>query len=111
MADDNLTRRNFLRNVAIALPVGSVIFQGEALAEDLPKLDEADPTAKALLYVHDAAKVDKSSPQAARYEAGQTCANCSQIQGDASAEWRPCGIFPGKLVNDNGWCSVWAAKP
>ena len=28
--------------------------------------------------------------------------------GDA---WRPCQIFPGKLVNAKGWCSVWAPKP
>jgi hypothetical protein len=31
-----------------------------------------------------------------------------QIKGDAKAEWRPCNIFPGKLVNNNGWCAAWA---
>ena len=111
MADENLTRRKFLQNIAVAVPVGSAILHGTAAAEDLPKLDEADPTAKALVYVHDATSVDASNPLAARYEAGQTCANCSQIQGDAGAAWRPCGIFPGKLVANDGWCSVWAAMP
>jgi len=111
MADENLTRRNFLRNLAVALPVGSVILNGNAAAEELPQLDEADPTAQALVYVHDAANVDTSNPLAARYEVGQTCANCAQIQGDAGAAWRPCGIFPGKVVANDGWCSVWAPMP
>ncbi|WP_187345556.1 high-potential iron-sulfur protein, partial [Photobacterium damselae] len=26
-------------------------------------------------------------------------------------EWRPCAIFPDKLVNANGWCSAYAPKP
>jgi hypothetical protein len=111
MRDENLTRRTFLRSLAVALPAGAVILQSEAKAEDLPKLDVNDPTAKALVYVEDAAKVDPSNPLAARFEAGQDCANCAQIQGEDGAEWRPCGIFPGKLVAAKGWCSVWVAKP
>ena len=110
MADKNLTRRNFLQTLAVALPAGTVALHGRALAEDLPRIDEADPAAKALVYVHDVANVDTSNPLAARFEAGQDCANCAQIQGEDGAEWRPCGIFPGKLVNANGWCSVWAPK-
>ncbi|MBT8100786.1 MAG: high-potential iron-sulfur protein, partial [Gammaproteobacteria bacterium] len=43
--------------------------------------------------------------------AEQTCANCALIQGNDGDEWRPCQIFPGKVVNANGWCSVWAPKP
>ena len=111
MRDENLTRRKFLRNLAIAVPAGTVILQSELQAEDLPQLDEADPAAKALLYVHDVADVDTANPLAARFEAGQDCANCAQIQGEDGATWRPCGIFPGKLVNAKGWCSVWAPKP
>jgi len=38
------------------------------------------------------------------------CSNCALIQGNDGDEWRPCQIFPGKLVNANGWCSVWAPK-
>ena len=51
---------------------------------------------KALLYVESVADLDKSNPQAARYEEGQTCANCIQIQGE-EADFMPCGIFPGKV--------------
>ena len=76
---------------------------------DLPKLDTADPTAVALLYVEDAANVDTSNPLAARFEAGQDCANCAQIQSE-EGDWRPCGIFPGKAVAAAGWCSVWVGK-
>jgi hypothetical protein len=111
MHDDSISRRKFLKTLAVAVPAGSVLLQGEARAEDMPKLEESDPAAKALLYVSDAANVDKSNPMAARFEPGQNCANCAQIQGEPGAEWRPCGIFPGKLVSANGWCSVWAPKP
>jgi hypothetical protein len=111
MRDENFTRRTFLQTLAAAVPAGAVLLNSNAQAADLPKIDLEDPTAKALVYVHDAAKVDTANPLAGRYEAGQTCQNCVQIQGDEAADWRPCGIFPGKLVASAGWCSVWAAKP
>lgn len=110
MHDENVSRRKFIQTLAVALPAGAALLNQEVQAEDLPKLEESDPVAKALVYVHDAADVDTSNPLAARFEAGQDCSNCAQIQGDEGAEWRPCGIFPGKLVNNKGWCSVWVAK-
>ena len=111
MADENLTRRTFLQTLAVALPAGAAMLHKEGHAEDLPQLDPADPAAAALLYVHDVADVDTANPLAARFEAGQDCTNCAQIQGEDGAEWRPCGIFPGKLVAAKGWCSVWVPKP
>ncbi len=110
MSDKHLSRRSFLQSIAVALPAGAAVFPNRALASDLPKLDPEDTTAKALIYVHDAADVDTSNPAAARFEPGQNCANCALIQGEEGAEWRPCGIFPGKAVNAKGWCSVWAPK-
>jgi len=110
MSDKNFSRRTFIQSLAVALPAGAVVLQNEALAADMPKLDPNDPTAKALVYVPNAADVDTSNPLAARYEPGQVCANCAQIQGDEGAAWRPCGIFPGKLVSADGWCSVWVGK-
>ncbi len=111
MRDGNLTRRIFLQTLAAAVPAGAVMLHSEGRAQDLVRLDVDDPTAKALLYVEDAADVDTSNPMAARYESGQDCANCAQIQGEAGAEWRPCGIFPGKLVAAKGWCTVWVPMP
>jgi hypothetical protein len=40
----------------------------------------------------------------------QNCANCALAQGEDQGGWLQCQIFPGKLVNANGWCSVWAPK-
>ena len=111
MADKNISRRSFIQTLAVALPAGAVVLQNDALAAELPHLDPNDPVAKNFAYVHDAADVDTSNPAAARFEAGQDCANCAQIQGEEGAEWRPCAIFPGKVVSAKGWCSVWVAKP
>lgn len=103
MTDTSMTRRAFV-GTAAALPVAG-LFAGTAAAQaKLPKLEESDPVAKALMYVHDA-KLSK----APNYKAGQTCANCIQVQG--SGDWRPCNAFPGKLVAAQGWCSAWVAKP
>ena len=111
MEQRKLTRRHFLRNAAVAFPVGAIVLEHSALAQDLPQVALDDPTAMALQYTHDASTVDSSNPAAARYEAGQTCANCIQIQGADGADWRPCALFPGKSVASAGWCTVWAAKP
>jgi hypothetical protein len=122
-----VSRRRFLAQVAIAVPAGAVLLDaallnnaaaqnagqnaGQAAAPAaLPKLDPAEPSAKQLLYVEDATKVDRKSPLAARYTPDQTCATCSQLQGKAGDAYRPCTIFPGKLVSAKGWCSVWAKK-
>jgi len=32
------------------------------------------------------------------------------IQGEDGAEWRPCAIFPGKVVAAKGYCSAWLKK-
>jgi hypothetical protein len=111
MRDEQVTRRTFLQTLAVAVPVGATLLNGEARAQDVVKLDINDPTAKALVYVENAADVDTANPLAARFEAGQDCSNCAQIQGDEGAEFRPCAIFPGKRVANKGWCSVWAPKP
>ena len=111
MDHKKLSRRRFISNVAVAVPVTAITLRQAAHAQDLPHVTADDPTAQALLYVHDAANVDTSNPLAARYEAGQTCANCVQIQGEEGAEWRPCALFPGKSVAAGGWCTAWVAKP
>ena len=78
------------------------------MAQDMPKLAEDDPTATAMRYTHDASTVDAGSR--ANPAAEQTCANCALIQGNDGEAWRPCQIFPGKLVASAGWCAVWAPK-
>jgi hypothetical protein len=79
-----------------------------AAAGGLPHLEETDPAAKALGYVSDVKKVDpKSIPT---HQAGAQCSNCVQLQGKAGDEWRPCNMFPKKLVHQTGWCKVYSKK-
>ena len=103
-----IARREFIQISAVAAAGCFVRPASNAQAQDIPQLAEDDPMAVALKYTHDASSVDAASrPQPA---AEQTCANCAQITGNEGDEWRPCNIFVGKVVNSNGWCSVWVPK-
>lgn len=103
-----IARRQFIQLSAVAAAGCFVRPGAQARAEDLPKITEDDPMAVALKYTNDASSVDPASrPQAA---ADQHCGNCAQLLGNEGDEWRPCQIFVGKLVNSNGWCSVWVPK-
>jgi len=103
-----IARRKFIQLSAAAV-AGCLANPGrKVFAGDLPQLAEDDPMASAMKYTHDAGTVDPATR--ANPAADQTCANCSLIQGNDGDTWRPCQIFPGKAVNANGWCSVWAPK-
>lgn len=98
----NPTRRRFFQlsiGGLVGMTLGGKELIKPALAEELPKLAEDDPQAAALKYVH-------QTPDEAKH-----CANCALIQGNDGDEWRPCALFPGKVVNANGWCSAYAPKP
>lgn len=99
-----INRREFTRRCA-ALAAASAL-PAVAQAEDLPKVDENGPQAQALGYRHDASTVDTA--KYANFAAGNLCSNCQLYQG--GAEWGKCGIFPGQVVNANGWCSAWVKK-
>ena len=104
-----IARRQFIQLSVVAAAACLVRPGAEARAEDLPKLAEDDAMAQAMKYTHDASTVDAASR--ANPAPDQSCANCALVQGDETAAWRPCQIFPGKLVNNKGWCSVCARKP
>ncbi|GAA5218846.1 high-potential iron-sulfur protein [Corallincola platygyrae] len=94
-------RRRFLKYASLGL-VGVTVgtqLRKVAYAGDMPQLSLDDPTAKALKYVH-ASEVE-----------GQNCENCMHLTGNAGDEWRPCNLFPGKLVAAEGWCAGWVKKP
>lgn len=102
-----IARRKFIQLSAVAAAGCFVRPGSRAEAQELAKLSPDDPQAQSLKYTHDASTVDPATmPQPAE---NQHCANCALIQGE-EGEWRPCQIFPGKLVNENGWCSVWSPK-
>src|SRR5271170_4498587 len=72
------------------------------------RLDVKDPAALALGYVENANRVDaKKYPS---YIKGSNCENCLQLQGNPGNNYRPCSLFPGKLVSVSGWCSGWSAE-
>lgn len=111
MPNSSMDRRRFIHCVVVAgaaAPLAGLI-AGRAAAEELSRLDERAPQAVALGYVHDTADVDQTRfPQ---HTIEQRCDNCNLIQGPDGDEWRPCAIFPGKLVAAAGWCAAWVRKP
>jgi len=105
-----LSRRDALKNLALAAGALAVpVSRSAGAATALPHVAATDPTAVALAYHENAKTVDaKKFPT---YKPDQDCANCLQLQGQVGEAWRPCNLFPGKLVSINGWCKVWVKKP
>ena len=106
-------RRLVLRRLAaaIGLAVGGLsIGHRRALAQDgdeLPHLMPDNQTAKALMYVENAADADPAQRQA-----GAFCHNCRYFQGDEGQTegWAGCQIFPQHSVAAKGWCISWMEK-
>jgi hypothetical protein len=108
---NKISRRAVVKGGLIAgalLPAMGLI-GNDAMAADLPALDPADPTAKALGFVNDSSKVDAASNPT--HKPDQKCATCAQFQGKAGDARGGCNIFAGKSVPSGGWCRVWAKKP
>ena len=108
-----VTRRIVIKNLALAAGVAAggvavTLPYARARADEPNRLDVKDPAAVALGYVLDAGQVDaKKYPS---YVKGSNCENCLQLQGTAGNNYRPCSLFPGKLVSVSGWCSGWTAE-
>ncbi len=103
-----IARRKFIQLSAVAAAGCFMQPAREVRAGDVPKLSVDDPMAQAMKYTHDASTVDPATRNHPAAE--QDCANCALIQGNDGEEWRPCQIFPGKVVAAAGWCSVWSPK-
>jgi hypothetical protein len=104
----NTGRRSFLKAGSLAVVSAAITGSvGNAAAQDA-KVDEKDAQAQSLGYTHDATKVDKA--KFAKYEAGQTCANCTLYQGKPADAWGACPLFSGKQVAAKGWCSAYVKK-
>ena len=107
MSDSASTGRRRFLELALVAPIAAGLARA-ARAADLPHLDEADPVAKALGYVHDTTKVDAA--KYAKHTVDQVCANCQFAQVPQADGWLPCTLFPGKTVAPKGWCVSWAKK-
>jgi hypothetical protein len=107
-----VSRRALIRTVSLGVVGAGFAAAGlggrRARAADLPKLDVKDPAAVAVGYVENAARVDAKKYPA--FVAGSNCENCLLLQGKAGSDYRPCTLFPGKLVAIAGWCSGWTAE-
>jgi hypothetical protein len=103
-----LSRRDVLKTLAMGAAAAGLTTQRSRGAEPGQKLDIHDPAAVALGYVENASQVDtKKFPQ---FVPGSNCDNCLQLQGKPGNNYRPCSLFPGKLVSVSGWCSGWTAE-
>jgi hypothetical protein len=103
----SISRRSLLKNLSLAAGAAALT-PGGAGAADAPRLDVKDPAAIALGYVENTAQVDlKKYPD---YAPGSNCENCLQLQGTAGNNYRPCTLFPGKLVSVSGWCKSWTPE-
>jgi len=106
-----MTRRSIVKSGLIAGTLGSAfgLIGGTAGAAALTPLDASDPTAKALGFVADAAKVDVAANPT--YKPAQKCSSCAQYLGKAGDATAGCNIFAGHSVPAGGWCKVYAPKP
>jgi High potential iron-sulfur protein len=118
----NLTRREAL--ASLGLVAGTLVVASGANAADpkpaasakpeapaagaLPHVVATDPLSVALSYHESAKTVDAT--KFPTYKPEQKCASCLQIKGVDGEAWRPCNLFPGKLVNAEGWCKVYIKK-
>ncbi len=103
----SLSRRNFIISLSLGAAASAMATKPGAAA-GTEKLSVKDPAAAALGYVEDAAQVDSKKYPA--FVKGSTCENCLQLQGKVGEAYRPCSVFPGKLVAVVGWCSSWTAE-
>jgi hypothetical protein len=100
-------RRSLVKNLAAA--AGLLVALPRAVSAVEPaRLDVKDPAAVALGYVENVGQLDKKKYP--NYASGSNCENCLQLQGTAGASYRPCSLFPGKLVAVGGWCSGWTPE-
>ena len=117
---DLMSRRDALKS--LALVAGTVLVAQSACADAakpapaapagaapaLPHVAATDPMAVALAY-HESAKTVEVA-KFPSYKPEQKCSTCQQLQGKAGDAWRPCNLFPGKLVSADGWCKVYVKK-
>ncbi|CAM3848795.1 high-potential iron-sulfur protein [Parendozoicomonas haliclonae] len=98
------SRRQFLK-LASGIALIPLVNISSVSAEDkkLIPLMESDPQAQALKYVATQEKA-QSMPG---YKAGSKCDNCLHFVAGTNG----CNIFPGRSVDPDGWCAVWAPKP
>lgn len=103
-----MNRRSLIKNLLAGAGSGALLAAQRVLGGELARLDVKDPAAASKGYVEDAGRVDAKKYPA--FAQGSSCDNCLLLQGAAGPAYRPCELFPGKLVAVKGWCSGWSAE-
>ena len=99
-----------------AIAVSSLEKLAFAGAPELKLVDEKDPVATALKFVHDGSKADAKARVDKMGVVGknQTCGNCALYTKEGKIgkdEVGKCGMLAGKgVVKTGGWCSGWGKK-
>ena len=105
-------RRDFLKHgslAVISLAMLTRTLPSSAQAKALPHVAEDDPTAAALGYRHDAAKVDKK--KFANWQAGKDCDDCVQfVAGEGPKVAGSCKVVAG-VISPHGYCLAFTPKP
>jgi hypothetical protein len=109
-----ISRRALLNRLSLAAGVGATLRVTGAFGDvaasgaAAPHLSPTDPAAVKVSYIEEAGQLNlKANPT---YVAGSVCDNCLLLQGKPGNTYRPCNLFPGKLVKISGWCSAWTAE-
>jgi hypothetical protein len=103
-----VTRRTLVGSLTLAAGAALGLPARSARGAELPRLDVKDPAAVAQGYTENASQVDiKKYP---KYAKGSTCENCLLLEGSEGGRYRPCSLFPGKVVAVSGWCTGWSAE-
>ena len=105
-----VSRRVFIsltaKRLLATIPLLTLIDE-EAVATE--KIEENDPTAIVLGYVHNA-NASQELQRLTSYGSTQFCDNCMQYGVTATDGWGTCAIFPGARVAAKGWCKVWVPQ-
>jgi len=110
---DTISRRAVINRLGAVVGLGATLRAGGAFADTAPgsaapHLSPSDPAAVKVAYIEEASHLNvKAHPN---YVAGSNCDNCLLLQGKPGNTYRPCTLFPGKLVKISGWCSSWTAE-
>jgi hypothetical protein len=97
-----------VKHFGLAAGLPAVLAWRRSESAEPVRLDAKDPAAIALGYIENASQVDVRKYPA--FVPGSNCDNCLQLQGTAGNSYRPCNLFPGKLVAVGGWCTGWTPE-
>jgi len=105
--ESKISRRNLIQAAAGLTPILLTGCASVPSNEDIV-LRADDPVARAMLYFPNSSDVPGDNLLAANHQPSQTCATCIHVRESAGDGLRKCPTFPGRLINEQGWCSLWA---